>query len=181
MLDPKLISVGLVILLILVLVYVFTTAPKENVINQSNVDTTESWVKLYENFTFSGPSSYESAVGTFIRKGPGYQKLDLKINLKSFDINVIKGNVQLWAIYPDESVASSSATGVSGFGDAYSDTLPWNSLTKPSRPPSSETNAYRAIDSTKYRKIVEVTSGNHVTGMVDFPVKRILLYVNLDQ
>jgi len=134
-------------------------------------DGSGSWVKLYENFIRSGPGLVENQVGTFVRKGPGFQKLDLKINLKSFDINVVAGQVQIWAIYPNDPVASSSATGVSGFGSAYTDTMPWPA-------PPSDTMSYRAIDS-KYRKIAEVNSGERLISYLDFPVKRIMLYVNL--
>lgn len=176
----RIVSIGLIVVLLLFLIYLASDNKKESLISPKNPDSSASWIRLYENFKFAGPGLSEEEAGAVAieTRSSFYVKRDLKINLKSYDINVPKGNVQIWAIYPDEQVASSSATGVSGYGDAYTDTLPWNGSGPAPVGQSSTTNALAA--NTKYRKVVEVKSGEHVTGMLDFPVKRILLYVSLD-
>jgi len=125
-----------------------------------------------------------------------YNKELVPIQLKTFDIKVVKSDnkhkrVELWALYPNDTVASSVATGVST--NAYID--PFMSATYDHTPyennyqlPASQidlTNSYKinsdygtcksANMNLKYKKIAEVRPGEHIKGEVAFPVKRVMV------
>jgi hypothetical protein len=136
-----------VVILIIILTILLTNSDKEPLVQ-------DSWAYLYENYNRTrdiGTWEWDSTKSRYVKQ-------DIKIQLKSYDIGVSKGNVQMWALYSDDQVASSMATGVSGFGNAYTDTY------------------YAATP--KYKKIVDVKSGERVVGTIDFPVKRIIFYAN---
>ena len=120
------------------------------------------------------------------------------MQLKSYDIKVSKGRVQLWAIYPGEVTASSSALGVSGYDDAYTDAMPLlNSSDKDPEiqvgkldgkqliynPPGWQhvqtTNSYRA-NSPKYQLIVDARSGDRIKGTLDYKCTRVMVIANFD-
>jgi len=156
---------------------------------------TENWIRLYETFTLkSNPP--DARWWEFNSNDRAYFKKDLKLNLKSYDIKVKSGRVQLWAIYPNETIASSSALGISGYGDVYNDSMP---LLKEKnnkvligtlddkklyyKPPGWQhnytTNAFRA-NSSKYKLIADVRNGDHVTGTLDYKCNRVMVIASFD-
>jgi hypothetical protein len=145
----------LVVLLIL-LIFIGCHDFRENFDSPSH-----SWVKLYENYR------QQNDLGTWswnYEDGP-YLKQLIPIQLKSYDIKVDVGSVEIWGLYTGSPTASTTATGVAGFGDAYTD-------------PSQ---AYNAIGDAKYKKLVTVRSGEHAIADITIPVKRILIIVRFSK
>lgn len=125
----------------------------------------EPYVKLYEDmrrtdlrFVFPDPY-YGESKDRYLRK-------IVKINLKSYDINIPKDpnivndlrRVEIWSIYDGDNDASLES-------DFY------NSYLEPEY-------ALRA-NSGKYKKILTVYPGNHAVGTIEEPVKKIALFINL--
>jgi hypothetical protein len=151
------------------------------------VKTTDNYVRLYETFAYrSNPPDARS--WEFGSNGQARIKKALKMYLKSYDIKVKSGKVQLWAIYPDETTASSSSLGVSGFGDAYTDAMPLitadgkdpviqigqSEYNPPGWQHTYTTNAYRANEN-KYKLIAEASSGDRLKGTLDFKCTRVMV------
>lgn len=158
---------------------------------------TNNYIRLYETFTLR-PNPPDARWWEFAADGKARIKKALKMQLKSYDIKVRKGRVQLWAIYPGEVMASSSALGVSGYGDAYNDAMPLlNSSGKDPEiqvgelngqpllynPPGWQhtytTDAYRA-NSPKYQLIAEARSGDRIKGTLDYKCTRVMVIANFD-
>ena len=151
-----------------------------------------SFIRLYETFTFnSNPPDTRS--WEYKSSGAAWLKHDIRMNLKSYDISVKKGSIQIWAIYPDTVTASTQALGVAGFGNSYNDSMPQDSaetivgynhkspvyLTQPGWAQSDSTNSYKA-NYSKYRKIAHVRTGEHIKGTLDFSAKRIMVIVEVE-
>jgi hypothetical protein len=155
----------------------------------------DNWIRLYETFTLK-PNPPDARWWEFKSNGRAYFKKDLKLTLKSYDIKVKRGRVQLWAIYPGETIASSSALGVSGYGDAYNDAMP---LPKEKddqiligtlddkklyyKPPGWQhtytTNAFRA-NNAKYKLIADARNGDRITGTLDYKCTRVMVIASFD-
>jgi hypothetical protein len=139
----------------------------------------DNWVRLYETFTLR-PSPPDARWWEFATNDKAYIKKDLKMQLKSYDIKVKRGRVQLWAIYPGDAIASSSALGISGYGDAYTDAMPlFVDGIKPGWQHTYTTNAFKA-NSAKYQLIADAKDGDHLTGMIDYKCTRVMVIANFN-
>lgn len=151
-------------------------------------ESADNWIRLYETFTFA-PSPPDSRWWEFTTDKKAYLKKDLKMQLKSYDIKVRKGRVQLWAVYPGETLASSNALGVSGYGNAYTDAMPLLADKDPKimidgleyNPPGWQhtytTNAFKA-NNAKYQLIADARDGDRLKGTLDFKCTRVMVIAN---
>ena len=170
MTSPVLLAI-LVITIVILLSYT-----KENFENYYPADS-DNWIRLYETFTFA-PNPPDARWWEFAANSESRIKKDLKMNLKSYDIKVKRGLVQLWAVYPGEVVASSSALGISGFGSAYTDAAPlMPGAVDPGWQHKYTTSGFGANDA-KYKLIAEAKDGDHLRGTLDYKVTRLIVVAN---
>jgi len=187
-------STELATLLVIVIVIIILYSRSEQLSSDISPDLiptdANNYIRLYETFTYK-PNPPDARWWEFATDQPAGLRKQLKMFLKSYDIKVTQGKVQIWALYPDDILASSLATSVSGYSDDYTDAMPlllpedpktlvgYNGDTpeyikEPGWQHVDTINSFAANES-KYRKIAEVGSGEHVQGTLDFVAKRIIV------
>jgi hypothetical protein len=149
----------IVVLLLIVIVFVVQTRSERLDVGP----TTGSYIKLYESFEFKD-LAWEYQPKMDINHPPeSYVKQMIKINLKSFDIDLLSygiakydqlRRVEIWSVYDGNNTASSES-------DFYS------SYIEPSY-------AFRA-NPAKYELIVKVLPGQHFKLNAEIPIKKIML------
>lgn len=163
-----------IIILLVLMLFKVSSSHLENLANPG-----VSYVKLYETFRPSD-NMVGGSVWEYSSMGGSYLKEALKMNLKSYDINVVNGGVQLWALDSDNEIASSIGLGVSAYDDAYNTPMPALAKIDQTVFRDGATEAlYRAVPD-KYKLIASVKSGEHVKGTVDYPVKRLMVVIAID-
>lgn len=126
----------LFIIALVILILILILSKRENFEEPNRIN-------LYDNYQYTDPHIY---FGNMI--------LDTKVNMKTYDIQARPGGViKLYGIYGGDTVASSVATGVAGFGSVYTDQL----------------YLYPKME------LLAKSTGEHVVGVVDIPVKRVLI------
>lgn len=189
--------------LVLIIVLILLLQKQEHLSNNKYLDSIKTgnqddknWIRLFETYKFQ-PNPPDARWWEYIpfadpEDASGAIRKELRMFLKSYDIKVDRGKVEIWALYPDDVVASTTATSVSGYSDDYTDSMPLMLPTDPKIPVGYDqqgeiqylyppgwqhtysTNSYKANES-KYRHIATVNSGEHVRGMVEFACKRVIV------
>lgn len=159
------IIIGVCVLLIFILI-----STREKLLGEKFIESYHSptecvgWIKLYETFNYTGnPPDARSwywyqTVNSKDKNGYTIVRKQLRMNLKSFDINVPttgKG-VEIWALYQESPIASTKDTGVTT--DVYAD----------------PDYLYKA-NPGKYRLVTKCYPGQRIRGVVDFPAHRIMV------
>lgn len=151
-----------VIIVLLIVIIVFISAVRTEGLDVG--PTTDSYIRLYEGFEFKN-LAWEYQPKMDIEHPPqSYVKQIIKINLKSFDINLLAygiprydqiRRIEIWSVYDGNNTASSES-------DFYS------SYIEPEY-------ALRA-NPGKFERIVRVLPGQRFKLNVEIPIKKILLF-----